>query len=442
MKVDVMVNAIMGYLREIIMSNKYVFHLLGLVHLPNSKEYAACAFTNKNIKMARWLCSMGHTVYMYGAKTTNPKYDLEEYVNSDKFRFIETHTVQDIRDAWGEGDNRYEEIGYDFHTRDFKHDLDSERTSTTMKFYKNAIDKINTIKKPDDFLLCTQGFYHKPIADAVKLFLTCDSSIGFRGSNKDWFRCFESNSLQNFTYGSEKPHASQNGRNYDRVIANWFDEEDVMFSAEKDDYYLFIGRLIRRKGIVEACLASKIAGIKLKIVGQCGRIDERGHLLSTHPNEFDIAPDFDWEYLGFKGIEEKKKIMAHAKGVFCNTTYIEAFGGVHCEAGLSGSGFIGSRWGIFGDANTFVPGVHGFQCSSLDDLIFAINSCPKLDPYEIRRNAERFLSTNIRWQYEEWWEDLYQLYLSTTDNKIKGWHYVWDEIPEYRKHLYPNLTKE
>jgi len=420
----------------------YRFHLLGLSHLPNSKEYAACAFSNKNVKMARWLCSMGHTVYMYGAKTTNPNYNLEEYVNSDKFHFVETHTVRDIATSFGVGDNRFE-CGYDWKTGgDFKHDLDGDKKPATMKFYRNAIDKINEIKKPDDFLLCTQGVYHKAIADEVKLFLTVESSIGYRGSSPGWFRCFESSSLQNFLYGSEKPYASQDGRNYDRVIPNWFDKEDVEFSAEKDDYYLFIGRLIRRKGLIEAYLACKEVGVKLVIAGQCGKVLDNGHLVSTYQNEFDIAPDSDWEYVGFKGVEEKKKLMSRAKGVLVLTEYLEAFGGVHCEAMLSGSGIVVSNWGIFGDGNTFTPGVHGFRCSSLDDIVYGIKNCPKLDPYEIRRNGERFLSDNVKFQYEEWWSSLYQLYLSTTDNKIKGWHNIRTEIPGWRNHIFPNLTEQ
>ena len=94
------------------MDKTYTFHLLGLSHLPASKEYAACAFTNKNVKMARMLCSLGHTVYMYGAKTTTGNFDIDEYVNSENFHFVETHTVQDIAKSFGSGDSRFE-IGYD-----------------------------------------------------------------------------------------------------------------------------------------------------------------------------------------------------------------------------------------------------------------------------------------------------------------------------------------
>ena len=58
-----------------------IFHHLGLSHLPLSKEYASCAFTGKLIKMNKMLTSLGHTVYFYGARTTNPEFDIEKYID-------------------------------------------------------------------------------------------------------------------------------------------------------------------------------------------------------------------------------------------------------------------------------------------------------------------------------------------------------------------------
>ena len=209
-----------------------IFHLLGLPHLPTSKHYASCAFTQKNIKLCNMLCNLGHTVYYYGAKTTLDDFDLEKYVNSKNFHFIETHTVKDIRDSYGEGDNRFE-IGYDWTAKDFKHDLSSnEKKPVTLKFNATVIEHINKVKKDDHFLLLTQGTYQKVIADAVNLYLTCESGIGYRGSYAK-FRAFESSYMRDFTYGSENPFASMNGNFYDRVIPNYFDEDDRNIRGRK-----------------------------------------------------------------------------------------------------------------------------------------------------------------------------------------------------------------
>ena len=94
----------MEFLKEIIMK-KFRFHLLGLVYLPTSEKYMACAFTQKNVKLAKMLLAMGHEVFVYGAEGSDVPCT----------EFIQTHTLKEIRDTWGEGDNRFE-IGYDWHS--------------------------------------------------------------------------------------------------------------------------------------------------------------------------------------------------------------------------------------------------------------------------------------------------------------------------------------
>lgn len=424
------------------MENKYVFHILGLSHLPASREYSSCAFTAKNIKLSKMLVSLEHTVYLYGARTTNPNYNVEEYINSDNFHFVETHTVDDIARSFGSGNNIYE-VGYPWPEGEFVHDLNAapdKISECTKKFQLNCTEKINEIKKPDDFLLITQGNFHRPIVEKVGLYLRCESGVGYRGSGSDWFRCFESSYAMNFAYGSEKPFASQNGRFFDRVIANYFDPDDFEYSEKKDDYFLFMARLIRRKGILEAYLASKEVGTKLIIAGQCGKVLPNGHLTSVYPNEFDIPPG-NWEYVGFKGVEERKKLMSYAKAFWAATEYLECFGGTHVEAMLSGTPPITTNFGVFGDGATFIDGVHGFRCDTLDDFVWAAKNAGKLDPKVIRKNGERFLMDNVKWQYQKWFEDLYALWESTQNPKVNGWHRIRTEVPEWRKHVYPHLAK-
>ena len=178
------------------------FHMLTLSHLPQSKEFASCAFTQKNRKLAKMLTSMGNEVFFYWSEGS----DIEEYCNSDKLHFIQTHTLTDIMDSFGDGNNLYS-VGYNFHASDYHHDLDQvEKTIATKNFYASCIENINKLKKPDDFLLATQGVFHKPIIDAVNFpnHLTVESGIGYRGSYTGWHRVFESSYTENFSYGSRK----------------------------------------------------------------------------------------------------------------------------------------------------------------------------------------------------------------------------------------------
>jgi len=405
--------------------NKYTFHLLGLVHLPTAKKYMSCAFTQKNCKLTKMLCDLGHTVYLYGARSKDEA-PLEDYVSSPNFHFVETHTVEDIARDYGDGNNLFE-LGYDWKSQDFRHDLNSERKPSTLKFYANAIAKINEIKKPDDFLLCTQGSYHKPVADGTGLFLKCESGIGYRGSCQEMFRCFESPYIQNFTYGSDHPYASVNGSFYDRVIPNYFDPGDIEFSDKKEDYFLFVGRMIKRKGVLIAYEATKATGDKLIFAGQGAFVQPDGSLRDNDPQEYTILHDSNWEYVGYADVNKRKKLMSHAKALFAPTEYIECFGGVHVEAMLSGTPVITTDFGVYPyTINDTLQGKVGFRCNTLQDFVDAVQAVKKFTAKDyrfIRKNAERYLMENVAKDYQKWFDDLHNVWESL-DGKHKGWSRV------------------
>lgn len=397
-------------------SPKRRFHLLGLVHLPCSKKYIGCAFTQKNHKLARMLMSLGHEVIYYGAEGSNVPCT----------EFVQTHTLSDIRNEWGSGDNRFE-IGYDYLSVGFRHDFNKERTHTTKKYDVACIEHINRIKKPDDFLLVTQGRYQKPVADAVGLFLTCEPGIGYRGSYAK-FRAFESAFIQNFTYGSSHPFKSINGNHYDRVIPNYFDPRDVTFSEFKQEYFLYVGRVIKRKGVQIAAKIAAALNTKLIIAGQDGSVDDQGCLV----NDFKLAPG-TWEYIGFADVEKRKKLMAHARATIVATQYLEPFAGTHVESMLSGTPIITTNFGVFG-GDTFTHGIHGFKCDTLDDFVRAGRKVRDLNPYIIRKHAEQFLMENVKWQYEKWFDDLYDVYMSAIVKGRPGWNLIREEAPAWRDH--------
>src|ERR1035438_5206724 len=290
---------------------KFTFHLLSLVHLPQSSTYTSCAFTQKNRKLARMLTSLGHTVYFYGSEGS----DVAEYCKDEpgELIFIQTHTLSDISKSWGDGDNRFE-IGYDWRNTDYKHDFNTERKPATLKFYQSCIEAINKVKKQDDFLLCTMGSYQEPIQAGVNLFLSTEPGIGYRGSVKGRFRAFESSYIQNFTYGSEHPFESINGSYYDRVIPNYFDPDDFEFSNEKEPYLLYVGRMIKRKGLMTCYLVSEETGIPLKIAGQGAHVLPDGSLEAIWQTDFHI-PKGNWEYIGFADIPTRKKLFSKAQEI-------------------------------------------------------------------------------------------------------------------------------
>jgi glycosyltransferase involved in cell wall biosynthesis len=384
---------------------KYRFHYPGLVHLPVTERYMGCAFTQKIVKLTKMLMSLGHEVFIYGCEGSDVSCT----------EFIQTHTLADVRREWGEGDNRFE-LGYDWKQRQFKHDFNAKRTETTMKFYGACIEEIARRKRPGDFLLLAQGFYHKPIDDAVGIYLSCEPGIGYRGSypakpDKKHFRAFESSYIMNYTYGSEHPRegTGPNGNYYDRVIPNYFDPKDFEFCDKKEDYYFYIGRMIIRKGVWTAVKATAAVGSKLILAGQVDpEIDV--HKLPKH-----------CEFIGYVEPKERTDIMKKAKAVFVPTFYLEPFAGTHIEAMICGTPVITTNFGVFPE--TVVNGRNGFRCDVLDDFVRAARDVGKLDPYLIRKYGERFLMDNVKWEYQKWFDDLYQVFLSTT-GKGAGWNYI------------------
>jgi glycosyltransferase involved in cell wall biosynthesis len=368
----------------------------------------ACAFTQKIVKLSKMLLGIGHEVFLYGAESSD----------APCTKFFQTHTLEDIRNEWGGGDNRYD-IGYDWRRFGFKHDFNAERTATTQKYYEAAAVAINKHKYRDDFLLLMQGFYQKPIADRVGLYLTVEPGIGYRGSIKPGlpytqgpFRAFESAYLQNFTYGGENPGLSINGSYYDRVIPNYFDPNDFLFQAKKDDYFFYIGRMIGRKGVWTAINTTKAIGAKLVLAGQ---EDNEIPVSSLPPH---------CEFIGYVEPEERAEWMGKARAVFVPTLYLEAFGGVNVEAQLCGTPVITTNFGVFPE--TVVHGVTGFRCNTMIDFVNAAKNVDGLNPKKIRKHAERYLTIDVVWEFQRWFDDLYQLYLSAVDPKWKGrgWSYV------------------
>jgi glycosyltransferase involved in cell wall biosynthesis len=374
---------------------KFRFHLLGLNHLPTSEKYMSCAFTQKNVKMCKMLLDLGHEVFLYGAEGSD----------APCTKFIQTHTLKEIRQTWGDGDNRFE-IGYDWKNGQFRHDIISKTTPLTQKSRLKVISEILKNKRPDDFLMVTQGFYQKPIADAVELFLTIEPGVGYRGSFSR-FRSFESTYIQYFTYGSEHPRESINGNNYDRVMPNYFDIKDFPFQKKKQDYYLFMGRIINRKGINTAIRTVEAIGGKLIVAGQ------------RDPSTEKLIKNPVVECVGYADTKTRAKLMGRAKAVFCPSLYLEPFCGVHAEAMLCGTPVITTNFGAFTDY--VIDGLNGYKCSTLQDFVDATKKIEHLDMESIREYASIFTIDRVKLSYEKWFQDLYNVYESAFDKNKKGW---------------------
>jgi len=359
------------------------------------------------VKLNKMLLSLGHEVFLYGLEGSD----------APCTEFIQVSTLKEIQQQYGDGDNRFE-LGYDWHKGFFRHNFDPPYNPQTLKFFANCIIEITKRKKPDDFLLLTQGYQNKMVDDAVELYLTCEAGIGYRGSYTK-FRAFESSYMQNFTYGWQSNGGSINGNNYDRVIPNYFDVNDFEFSEKKDNYILYMGRVILRKGILTADEISKATGIPLKIAGQGVTEYHAGYLKGE---DCELRGD-NFEYVGYADKKKRNDLMSHAKATIVATEYLEPFGGISIESLLCGTPVITTDFGCFPE--TIPHGIVGYRCATLDHFVWATNNIKNISPKKCREYAEKNFSLDrVKFMYQEWFEMLYRVYESTVDSKKLGWHYI------------------
>ena len=358
---------------------KLRFHLLGLAHLETNKSNCACAYTQKVVKLAEMLKKNGHTVFFYGVEGS--------VINCDELVEVSTQAV--LRAAYGD---------YDRSTNFFKHDPNDLAHGF---FNMNAIEAINARKQEQDILLCPMGNYQKPISDAVKL-LTVEPGIGYSGVFSS-LRVFESYAWMHFVYGLMK---NDNGVWYDAVIPNYFDPADFPFKAEKQDYLLYFGRIINRKGVQAASEIAKATGNQLYIVGQ-GSLDNPAEGLELSKEKHII-------YRPAVGPQERAELLSNAKAVLMPTLYLEPFGGVNVEAQLCGTPVKTTDWGAFPE--TVLHGVTGYRCRVFEEFCWAVNNIHSISPQACRAWAEQNYSMDrIGKMYEEYFQRVNRLY-------AKGWY--------------------
>jgi glycosyltransferase involved in cell wall biosynthesis len=155
---------------------------------------------------------------------------------------------------------------------------------------------------------------------------------------------------------------------YDVVIPNFFDPNDFKFQEEKEDWILYIGRMVDCKGIQLAVEATKFAGVHLKLAGQGTLTLDTGAVLRGSHIEF----------VGFADVEKRKDLMARAKAVIVPTKYVAPFEGVNVEAQMSGTPVITSNQAAF--AETVQHARTGYRCNTMEQYVWACQNVDHLSP--------------------------------------------------------------
>jgi len=324
-----------------------------------TSAYSHCAYTQKVRKFANMMTARGHEVFLYAGEDNEA--DCIEHIvciTKDEQAANGFHGPQDYQGIQWEAEQPYFQI-----------------------FNDRAIAAMRDRIQPEDFICLITSWPNAPIVQAFPNNMAVEYGIGYKGTMTNYL-VFESYAWRNFVYGRK----DSEGNFFHEVIPNYFEVDEFPFGPEKDDYFLFIGRLNFDKGYQVAIDTCRAIGAKLKVAG------------AGNP------PDYG-EYVGVVGPEERGELMARARAVFVPTIYVGPFEGVHVEAMLCGTPVITSDWGVFPE--TVVNGFNGYRCTMMREFIAAAQAVDSLDYAAIRNDAIAKYSTEaIAPRYERYFDRL------------------------------------
>jgi len=368
------------------------FHVVAMPHTQTSMKHSACAFTTKVLKFCKMMSSLGHQVYHYGAENS----EVSDYCVED----IQIISAKEQESFFGPSNP------------DKLYTLEWEGKSPYWYITNSrAITEINKRKRQGDFVCVIMGRLNEPIAQGVgQSVLTVEYGIGYNGPMPrapGRFRIYESYAHMHKLWGVEGGY-DPDGHLYDAVIPNYFDPNDYKYSSKKQDYFLYLGRLVQRKGINIAVEACKKLGFKLKIAGPgCDKVVGN----KIHCTDGSV---YEGEYVGVAMGEKRSELFRNARATFVPTTYIEPFGGVAVESQLAGTPVITTDFGAFPE--TVEHGKTGFRCSTLNDFVQAARAVDQLNYLYIHKRAVQLYSMdNVRYQFDTYFHRLQDLW-------AQGWY--------------------
>jgi len=146
------------------------------------------------------------------------------------------------------------------------------------------------------------------------------------------------------------------------VIHHGLPMDDYVFSADKEDYVAFLGRMAPCKGAHLAIEAAKRAGVRLKLAG------EVQPLFQNYWEEC-VRPGIDGEqieYLGAADFALKNELLSRARALLFPIQWQEPFGLVMVEAMACGTPVLAFAGGAVEEIVD--PGVSGWICSDVDEM--------------------------------------------------------------------------
>lgn len=357
------------------------FHVLGLPHTSFSELDVGCAYTQKLVKFAKMMMSLGHEVFLYG--------NLPNESPCTEFVICGTRPEKDPNDIYDLSWLPNEPMWMDFNAA--------------------CIAEIGKRKGPQDFICTVGGTAQEPVANAFPHpgTQTVEIGIGYKGTFAK-YRVFESYAWLHFIHGHQQRDIVSW---YDAVIPNYFDLADFPLSPPEPEgggypgqYLFWVGRYIANKGPHIALDIARATGKHLIMAGQ------GAHYEGTRLVGSELTLDGEgFTHIGPVNKAERAFWMANAYATLVPTQYLGPFEGVAVESMLCGTPVVVPDFGCF--TEYVVPWLNGFRFRTLGEAVMGVRHLDTINRTTVRSLAMRNFSLEaVALRYQEYFERLLGLW--------------------------------
>jgi glycosyltransferase involved in cell wall biosynthesis len=267
--------------------------------------------------------------------------------------------------------------------------VDIPTTPTEIKrFNELAGEEIRKRASDGDIIACFFGVDNQLACEMNPNCKAVEPSIGYRANGIFApYRVFTSYANMHMFYGERG--MLMNPSWFDDVIPNPFTVNEFEYCEQKEDYFLYFGRVVEEKGVHLAIQATERLGKKLIIAGP-GSLQSLGY--SKTPDHV--------EMFGVANAEQRKELMRKAKCLIGLTHYVEPFGNMVIEANLSGTPSITTDWGGF--TETVLEGKTGYRVRDFKSLLTAMDSIDKIDSCDCRAWGLNFSDEIVHMKHKQY----------------------------------------
>jgi glycosyltransferase involved in cell wall biosynthesis len=167
--------------------------------------------------------------------------------------------------------------------------------------------------------------------------------------------------------------------NYLKTIYNGIKLEEFPFSEKSGDYLLFVGRIMKEKGVAEAVRIAKKLNEKLLIIGPTSKDDYWNKKIKPYLGK-------KIKYIGYVPRKKLFRYYRNAKAFLFPLQWDEPFGLTMAESMACGTPVVAYNRGSIPEI--IRNGKNGFVVKNLKEMIVAIKNIGKINRKECRSSVE------------------------------------------------------